>query len=50
MPISDRSAFPSQWDVVVLPFPYADRFAEKRRAAVDVIALVLAQLVWLIWF
>jgi mRNA interferase MazF len=22
-----------QWDVVVLPFPYSDRFAEKRRPA-----------------
>lgn len=26
----------AQWDVVVLPFPYADRLAEKRRPALVV--------------
>ena len=29
MPISEPTL--RQWDVVVLPFPYADRLAEKRR-------------------
>jgi mRNA interferase MazF len=30
MPNSDRAAF-APWEVVVVPFPYGDRFAEKRR-------------------
>lgn len=34
MPTSESAPVPRQWDVVVLPFPYADRLAEKRRPAV----------------
>lgn len=33
MPTSDK---PKQWDVVVVPFPYADQRAEKRRPALVV--------------
>lgn len=33
MPTSDP---PKQWDVVVVPFPYADQLAEKRRPALVV--------------
>lgn len=32
MPTSERPGF-AAWDVVVVPFPYADRLAEKRRPA-----------------
>lgn len=35
MPTSDRFGF-AVWDVVVVPFPYADRLAEKRRPALVV--------------
>lgn len=41
MPTSEASR-PKQWDVVVLPFPYADRLAEKRRPALVVSAGKLA--------
>ena len=30
------SEHPAQWDIVVLPFPYTDRLAEKRRPALIV--------------
>lgn len=43
MPTSDRAAF-AAWDVVVVPFPYADRLAEKRRPALVISSLRLAQL------
>lgn len=43
MPISDGAAF-AAWDVVVVPFPYADRLAEKRRPALIISSLRLAQL------
>jgi mRNA interferase MazF len=36
MPTSETPPRIRQWDVVVLPFPYADRLAEKRRPAVVV--------------
>ena len=32
MPTSDGAAF-APWDVVVVPFPYVDRLAERRRPA-----------------
>jgi mRNA interferase MazF len=35
MPTSDRVAL-TAWDVVVVPFPYTDRLAEKRRPALVV--------------
>ena len=35
MPNSDRPVF-AAWDVVVVPFPYTDRLAEKRRPALVV--------------
>jgi mRNA interferase MazF len=35
MPTSDRVAV-AAWDVVVVPFPYTDRLAEKRRPALVV--------------
>lgn len=35
MPTSDRAVF-AAWDVVVVPFPYTDRLAEKRRPALVV--------------
>jgi mRNA interferase MazF len=35
MPISDGDRY-ACWDVVVVPFPYADRLAEKRRPALVV--------------
>lgn len=43
------AAVPKQGDVVVVPFPYADRLAEKRRPAVIVSteALHARQIVWL---
>jgi mRNA interferase MazF len=35
MPTSERAGFVA-WDVVVVPFPYSDRHAEKRRPALVV--------------
>jgi mRNA interferase MazF len=35
MPISDEARYDC-WDIVVVPFPYADRLAEKRRPALVV--------------
>lgn len=32
MPTSDGAAF-APWDVIVVPFPYVDRLAERRRPA-----------------
>jgi mRNA interferase MazF len=49
MPISERPAFPRQWDVVVLPFPYADRLAEKRRPAVVVSKPAMAKRHGILW-
>jgi mRNA-degrading endonuclease toxin of MazEF toxin-antitoxin module len=48
MPTSERERF-SAFDVVVVPFPYADRLAEKRRPALVISAPKLATygLVWL---
>lgn len=49
MPTKISSAF-APFDVVVVPFPYADRLAEKRRPAVVVSAKSLTNdhgLVWL---
>ena len=43
MPTSDRPAF-AAWDVVVVPIPYADRLAEKRRPALVISSPRLAQL------
>lgn len=37
------------YDVVVVPFPYSDRLAEKRRPAVVVSAPVLEQQQGLVW-
>lgn len=49
MPTSDPAHALKQGDVVVVPFPYADRLAEKRRPAVVVSAETLhaRQIVWL---
>ena len=47
MPISE--AAPRQWDVVVLPFPYADRLAEKRRPGVVVSKTALARDHGIVW-
>ena len=49
MPTSDPAYTLKQGDVVVVPFPYADRLAEKRRPAVVVSAEALhaRQIVWL---
>lgn len=38
-----------QWDVVVLPFPYADRLAEKRRPGVVVSKAALARDHGIVW-
>lgn len=48
MPISDRSAF-TPGAVVVVPFPYSDRLAEKRRPAVVVSGGAVAEsgFVWI---
>ena len=48
MPSSDRKRF-AAFDVVVVPFPYADRLAEKRRPALVISGPKLAPygLVWL---
>jgi mRNA interferase MazF len=48
MPTSDISV-PAQWDVVVLPFPYADRLTEKRRPAVIVSKPWLAEKHRIVW-
>lgn len=48
MPTSDMR-MPQQWDIVVLPFPYADRLAEKRRPAVVVSRPWLAQAQGIVW-
>ncbi|MBO6726554.1 MAG: type II toxin-antitoxin system PemK/MazF family toxin [Rhizobiaceae bacterium] len=49
MPTSDPAHALKQGDVVVVPFPYTDRLAEKRRPAVVVssTALHARQIVWL---
>lgn len=47
MPTSELVA--RQWDVVVLPFPYADRLAEKRRPAVVVSKASLARDHGIVW-
>jgi len=39
----------ARWDVVVLPFPYSDRFAEKRRPALVVSTQVLHAEHGLLW-
>jgi len=49
MPTSDAPPRTRQWDVVVLPFPYADRLAEKRRPAVVVSKPSLAKEHGIIW-
>jgi mRNA interferase MazF len=36
------SSIPSPWDVVVVPFPYSERLAEKRRPALVVSSGALA--------
>src|SRR4051794_15670190 len=47
---SDRSRrVPGAWDVVVVPFPYSDRFAEKRRPALVVSSNWLREEFDLIW-
>lgn len=38
-----------QWDVVVLPFPYSDRLAEKRRPALVISAERLYRDYGLVW-
>ena len=47
MPTSDRERF-AAFDIVVVPFPYADRLAEKRRPALVISGAKLAPygLVW----
>jgi mRNA interferase MazF len=47
MPTSERVP-PAAWDVVVVPFPYADRLAEKRRPALVISGQHLAhfRLLW----
>jgi mRNA interferase MazF len=47
MPTSD--SVPAQWDVIVLPFPYADRLAEKRRPAVIVSRPWLTEAHGIVW-
>jgi mRNA interferase MazF len=44
-----ETVIPLQWNVVVLPFPYSDRLAEKRRPAVVVSAPRLAERHGIIW-
>lgn len=48
MPTSRSRAF-SPFDVVVVPFPYSDRLAEKRRPAIVVSASQLAAKFGLVW-
>ncbi|HET7910894.1 MAG TPA: type II toxin-antitoxin system PemK/MazF family toxin [Pseudolabrys sp.] len=47
MPSSDRESF-APFDIVVVPFPYADRLAEKRRPALVISGnkLVPTGLLW----
>lgn len=49
MPTSKASPKVRQWDVVVLPFPYADRLAEKRRPAVVVSKPAMTKEHGIIW-
>jgi mRNA interferase MazF len=46
---SNRSEMFSTFDVVIVPFPYADRLAEKRRPAIVVSAPDLARKYGLAW-
>lgn len=48
MPSSDRERF-AAFDIVVVPFPYADRLAEKRRPALVISSARIAPtgLLWL---
>jgi mRNA interferase MazF len=46
MPTSDA---PAQWDLVVLPFPYADQLTEKRRPAIIVSKPWLAEAHGIVW-
>ena len=39
----------AQWEIVVLPFPYTDRLAEKRRPALIVSKLCVAKDYGLLW-
>ncbi len=39
----------AQWDIVVLPFPYTDRLAEKRRPALIISKPWLAKEFGLLW-
>ncbi|NVO12895.1 MAG: type II toxin-antitoxin system PemK/MazF family toxin [Rhodoplanes sp.] len=48
MPTSDPGTAYARWDVVVVPFPYADRLAEKRRPALVISNSRLAAL-GLVW-
>lgn len=49
MPTSEAPPKARQWDIVVLPFPYADRLAEKRRPAVVVSKPALTKKHDIIW-
>jgi mRNA interferase MazF len=49
MPISDFPDAPAPGTVVVLPFPYADRLAEKRRPALVVSSQELARRHGILW-
>ncbi|MDN5927354.1 MAG: type II toxin-antitoxin system PemK/MazF family toxin [Hyphomicrobiales bacterium] len=49
MPISDLPDAPAPGTVVVLPFPYADRLAEKRRPALVVSSQELARRHGIVW-
>ena len=39
---TSKPAFFAAWDVVIVPFPYADRLAEKRRPALVISSPALA--------
>jgi mRNA interferase MazF len=41
--------FPAQWQVVLVPFPYSDRLAEKRRPALIVSNTLLREEFDLVW-
>lgn len=49
MPISDSLIALRQWQIVVLPFPYADRLAEKRRPAVIVSKPAMSDGYGIVW-
>lgn len=50
MPISEAAVSPPrQWDVVVLPFPYSDRLAEKRRPSVVVSKPEVTETYGIVW-